>query len=243
MFRDYKPVRSIFVLTLLILFTPLVLPSDKVSLAAVLIPSMIEKDGSGLFMELTNEISRRSEIQFDITFVPARRAIMLFKSGKVDGTFPMSPNEPGIIGYDSIPFYIRRDFAFVDISNTPPKSVRELENKDVLINRQYGYDKTLLANPRITFIYGSDDVSSMNMLSHHRADVFIVEEHSGLEAKRQTGVKNVVYDPSNPIFSKPVYYIFQRNKPGEQLELKISAAINSIIEDGTYLRLFGVPNP
>jgi ABC-type amino acid transport substrate-binding protein len=217
--------------------------ADKVTLAAVYIPLLIEKDKSGLFIDMTYEIGRRADIDFDISVVPARRSVRMFKSREVDGSFPMTPNEPDIYGPRTDAFYIRRNYAFVRKGNRLPVEMKDLEGLSVLVTRQYDYTKELLGNEQITIVRGSNDVANMKMLSRNRADAFIVEARSGLEAMRQADVDNVTYAADHPVSSMDAYYVFQPGKRGNRLATRVSTAIQSMIKDGTYKKIFGVEKP
>ncbi len=235
---------SVLIITSYVLLpAPGAIAKEKVTLAAVYIPLMIEQDGTGLFIDMTYEIGRRAGIDFDISVVPARRSVNMYKRGKVDGSFPMTPNEPGILGTRTDAFYIRRNYAFVRKGNIVPTKMKDLEGLSVIITRQYDYTAELLTNKRIDIVPGVSDVSNMMMLSRKRADAFIVEARSGLEAMRQAGVSNVTYDPDHPVASMDAFYVFQPGKRGNELAARVSKALQDMIKDGTYKRIFGVEKP
>ena len=219
------------------------LATDKVSLASVYIPLMIEKDGTGLFIKLADEIARRAGIVFDYDVLPALRAVSIYKAGKVDAVFPATSRSSDILGSRSAAIYIRRDYAFVREGSPLPRQIQDLEGLSVIINPNYDHNKLLLNNPKITLVKGRNDVSSMKMLARGRGEALVVEARSGMEAMKQAGVGNLVFDPKNPITSVDAFFVFKPGERGKDLAKRVSKAIKEIVEDGTYKSMFGVDRP
>ena len=216
---------------------------DKIVVASVYIPLMIEKDGSGLFIDLAKEIGARTGIDFVFDVLPARRAVLEYEKGNVDALFPATSRSTALKGTRTKAIYVRRDYAFVRNGEIPPKNLKEMEGLSVIINPKYDQNSKLLLNNKIRKVKGANDVANMKMLAAKRGDVLIVEERSGVEAMKQARVKGLKYDASSPITSVDAFFIFQVGNEGKILAERVSAAIGEIVSDGTYLSLFGVKKP
>ena len=77
------------------------------------IPLMIESPTSGIFVEVVQELIRRTGADFEIVVYPAQRTVGAFHAGEIDAFFPALDV---LIEKDKSatePMYVKSDFAFV----------------------------------------------------------------------------------------------------------------------------------
>lgn len=235
-------IRTPLLITCILLFsasTPVISFADSnckiVNVAAAKIPHFIESNNRGVFINLVREGAIRAGLELTISVFPKKRALMMFKTGEVAALIPHSNVGERVAAYKSTPLFIKRDFAFVRGGTPIPDSIDALEGLSVGLTAQYAYPKSLTSNKKI--IFGkkpNSDTDNIKMLSMGRHDVSIIEEHSGLKAISEAGVKNIVYDPRNPISEILVWMLFSKNDCGKNQSEKINAAFSSMKTDGIW---------
>ena len=198
------------------------------------IPLMIESPTSGIFVEVVQELIRRTGADFEIVVYPAQRTVGAFHAGEIDAFFPaldvLIENDKSA----TEPMYVKSDFAFVRKGDPACKSIADLEGKKVGITAGYPYAKELMDNPKVSLVVGPNDVSNLQKLSMGRIDVFVVEEKTGLAALKEAGVDNVEYPADSPISRQNVYVAFQPTEVGADLAAKFSKALLEMQQDGSF---------
>ncbi len=230
-------------LPVLVLFTLLIsnlyqhtYASEKITLATFPIPLMVESESEGIFIELTQEIALRAELDITVQVYPTRRALKTFHDNKVDGIFPALEVTllKNFIRSSSI--YVKEDFGFVTTGHNPPESTLELVNKNVGLTMGYPYTKEL-TSVQAFFALGANDVTNMKKLARGRIDIFVVEEFSGLKALELSEEEGIHYNPDTPLSRQDVFFAFQDTESGESLAVKFSSALKAMKEDGTFEKL------
>ncbi len=213
------------------------LASTRIKVAAIQIPLMIESRTEGLFIDLLDEISNRSEFEFDIKVYPGKRAHKAFQSREVDMLVPFPKGNRVNYGILSAPIYTKRDFVFVRTGQPIPKNLQELSGLRLGITAHYKYDPQLYKSEGILLEDAPSDEVNMRKLMAQRLDGFLVEEHSGLRALKNNQQSNIEYDRNNPIFSYDIVLLLQADEVGMQYVQKINAVLKEIQADGTYHRI------
>lgn len=198
------------------------------------IPLMVEDKDTGVFVELTKEIAKRSGVQIEIVVEPPARTVQTFGQNHVDGFFPaLDVSMPKADFARSNSIYVKRDFSFYQKGKNLP-TIKDLEGKTIGLTRGYPYVKELTDNGKIRFEFANDDVSNMRKLALGRIDAFVVEEKSGLKALDQSGEKNIEYNKDTQLSEQDVYYAFQKTAEGDDLAKKFSKALEDMKKDGTF---------
>ncbi len=148
-----------------------------------------------------------------------------------------------MVGSPTRRIYLREDIAFVPKGSFIPSRIEDLDGMSVILNQQYQYAKGIKGGKNNTIIYANTDVNGMAMLSKGRGEVFIAEKYSGIAVLDKSGAKNITYNLAAPISKIDAVYLFQDNERGKHLAREFTNAINEIIADGTYLKLFGRWSP
>jgi len=206
------------------------------------IPGLINKNLTGEFVEINNEIAKRAKLKLILKIVPAGILRKSFHHHIYDIAFPMlvSSFDKAFSYYRSSAFYQKRDFIFNLKGKPLISSILELEKSNGIIGLTlgYSYNKALLNNAKLSFSYSPGDNENMLMLNLGVINSLIVEEHSGIHAAKQTNVHSIVqYDPTAPLFVEDVFYAFQKKASLIVVRDAINKAINEMKEDGTIEKI------
>ena len=201
------------------------------------IPLLIEDQNQGVFVELFKEVAKRTGESFEFVVYPTQRTRKLFAERELDGMFPgLEQSMEGKYARSTV-FYSKNEVVFVRAGTALITEVAQLEGKKVGLTKGYTYGAGITSNPKITLEYADSDVVNMNKLSKERIDAFVVEEKSGLKALKDTGVTNVVYDPTKPLSAREVFFAFQDTEEGRVLADKFSKALEEMKKDGTFEKI------
>ncbi len=215
--------------------------AEKIKFGSFPIPLMVVDEEKGVFVELTKTISERAGIEIEIIVIPPKRIISYFLKNQVDVLFPaLDVNFP--TGKEPIKseelIYTKTDFIFTKKGNPLITDLMELEGKRVGITLGYPYVRELIDNNLITIEQANSDGINMKKLMKGRINAFVVEEQSGLNSLKNTGLKDEIqYNPNAPISRQDVYYAFQNNEKGKKLSQKISKVLGEMKKDGTFMKI------
>ncbi len=227
-----------FLLCILLTFTGLShAEEENYTIATFPIPLMVEDENTGVFIDLTKEIAKRSQINITIKVLPPKRTAKLFHDNNFHGFFPALDVMVTKEIAKSDPIYIKKDFAFTKNDRPPVNGITDLAGKKVGITLGYPYAKQITNNSTFTIMTAQNDIANMKKLDAGRIDIFVVEEKSGLTAIQQSGKNNISYQSSQPLSSQDVYYAFQADKTGKHLASLFSKALAEIKKDGTFNRI------
>ncbi len=202
---------------------------------------MIEAPDKGVFIEYLKEIDRRSSLDFVISVYPGKRAVSLFEAGTVDVLIPYPLESGPPSNTYTTPIHVKKDFAFVKEGRSPPRSIEELRDLRVGFTRHYHYSPMLLNAPGIRKSFNPSDELNMKMLQAGRMDTFIVEEQSGLRAKKLANAPDITYDPERPIFVSNTVIVTQDSAEGRLLADEISLHLDAMRAEGVLERLMVKP--
>lgn len=205
------------------------------------IPLMVENETEGVFIELTEEIIKRLELDAKIRVSPPQRSINDLVKGRVDVLFP-SLDALFVTGdvYTKSEelIYIKEDYVFTRKGDTMLTTIGDLKGKVVGVTRGYPYAREVVRNESFKLDYSLTDEICVQKLIIGRVEAFIVEEKTGITAFKKQGVEKLMqYNPALPISKQDVYYATGRNGRGKQLALDISSALKAMKEDGTFERI------
>lgn len=217
--------------------TPAALGAVKsVRIATFPIPLMVESDSKGVFVELTKEIAKRSQVQLQIEVAPTAKTLLDFSTNKVDAFFPALEVYTPTSAIRTTAFYTKVDFVFT-LKDKTWTSFKDLEGKKIGLTFRYPYAKELTQNKKIEFEFADDDVTNMKKLADRQIDAFVVEERSGIQAMNLSGKTNIHYFREKPLSKQDVFYAFQDNPQGKVMVDLFNRAIDSMKKDGTFDRL------
>jgi polar amino acid transport system substrate-binding protein len=198
------------------------------------IPLLIEDRNRGVFVELFQEVAKRTGESFEFEVYPAQRTKKMFTDGEIDGIFPALDKSIEGKYVESAPFYSKNEVAFVREGVPYIEDATQLEGKTVGVTKGYTYGAGITSNPKITLDYADSDVVNMRKLSKGRLDAFVVEEKSGLKALKESGVTNVVYNPEKPLSARRTFFAFQDTAEGRALAGKFTQALAEMKKDGSF---------
>lgn len=212
---------------------------QEVIVSAGEIPLFVVNANEGVFVEMAKEAAKRADIPVKVVVVPKKRAVAYFNSQRADALIPHPKGHPTAAGYPSVPVLTKRNYAYVRKGNSLPRQISDLIGKSVGLTAQYYYSKELLETPDIKFTQSAQsDAINLSMLNRGRIDVAIVEEISGNEAIRKSGLTGeLVYDKDNPITALEVVMLFSLSDCGKSLEEAFSRSLRSMESDGTTERI------
>ncbi len=225
----------------IILFTLISLSSfalpKKVVLGTFLIPGYVQSSTKGEFVEIVKKIEKELGIEIEIRVLPAKRAVLSFNNGEIDGYFPSLDyyNEDLEINKTSA-FYYKKDFLFHRIGDSP-----DIDNKKICLTSGYAYSKKILENKTLKFIYAKEQSKCLMMLSRKRVDGFISEGPSGLTALKRLSLRNIKMS-SKLISSMDVYFAIKNGNEGQAIAKEFSKAINKLKEARELERIFSNAN-
>jgi polar amino acid transport system substrate-binding protein len=215
--------------------------AETIRIGTFPIPLMVIDKDNGVFIELTKTIAERAGLQVEITVIPPKRAINDFSEKQMDVLFPaldvnFSPEKMPLKSSELI--YVKKDFVFTPKGSALLATLKDLEGKTVGITLGYPYVRELTENPLIRIESAQSDELSAKMLEAGRTQAFVVEEKSGLKAFENTGLKDKIqYDPSRPLSQQDVYYAFQKDEKGENLDRIFSKTLAEMKQDGTFAKI------
>ena len=215
--------------------------AQKIRVAAIEIPLMIESPETGVFIDYLKEIDRRSSLDFEISVYPGKRAVSLFEVRAVDILIPYPLESGPPSSTYTTPIHVKKDFAFVRKGRVPPGSIEDLKGLRVGFTKHYHYSPLLLNASGIEKSLNPSDVLNMKMLQAGRIDVFIVEEQSGLRAKKLANTTDLTYDPERPIFTSNTVIVTQESAEGRILAEEISLHLDAMRAEGVLDRLMAKP--
>ncbi len=208
-----------------------------IQVAAVQIPLMVESSEKGVFIDLLQDISRRTGLKFDVKVYPGKRAHNLFKNKKADILIPFPKGNRAQVGLLSDPIYTKRDFVFVRKGSTIPRSLAELEGMTLGITSHYRYKPTLYEQEGIKLEPARDDVTNMKKLDTGRIDGFLIEEFTGQSAIEESQASGIVFDPRSPIFTYDAVILIQKGEKAETYQKAINSALSDMKSEGTYMKI------
>lgn len=202
------------------------------------IPLMVESKDKGIFIELTKEIAKRANVTIEIVVEPTKRILNGFNENQLDIIYPAVDVTLPKPAERTTAVYHKIDYTFHK-SDKPYKTMKDLEGKKVGITLGYPYTKELTGNKNLKIETANDDITNFKKLEAGRIDAFVVEEHSGVKALKDSGVKGIAYDKNRPLSKMDVYYAFQKTPEGKDLAVKFSRALDEMKKDGTFARIMG----
>lgn len=220
--------------------------ADKVVFGTFPIPAMVVDSNTGVFIELTREITKRANMDIEFTIAPPKRTFKSFFEEKVDAVFPaLDVNFPtGIrpVKSDEI-IYVKVDYVFTKKGTPFLKTLQDLEGKKIGITFGYPYASELISNNLITLDTAPTDEMNTKKLIKGRLDAFVVEEKSGVKAFRNAGLEpQMQYDPKVPLSKQDVYYAFQNSEKGRKMAKRLSEILKQMKADGTFQKIMSGAN-
>jgi len=207
---------------------------DTISVVSYYIPLLVEDSESGAFVVLLKEAAKRAGIKYELELYPTKRAMRLFEDGKVMAILPALLSTLSHDAALTEQIFIKKIHGFVKSGNPIPRKISELEGKRIGLVRGFSYPRSILVNERIMVDYADTTDSSLKKLEEGRIDVVVVDGYTAVHALDRLGLNGLEYDLSVALHSQPAFIAFQSTPEGEFLAAKMTKALLSMKEDGTY---------
>jgi len=198
------------------------------------IPLLVDDAGNGAFVVFLKEAAARAGIEYKLELYPTKRAMQMFEDGKAMAIIPALLPTLAKDSALTTQIFAKNIHGFVRSGDAVPESVDELKGKRIGLVRGFSYPRTILYNEDIVVDYADTTGSSLKKLLEGRVDVVIVDGKTAIHSMRQLGLVGVEYDLSAILHSQPAFIAFQPTQEGKDLASRLSAAIVSMREDGTY---------
>ncbi len=202
------------------------------------IPLMVESESKGVFIDLINAIGNEANIPISIEVKNPPRALRAFSAGEYHVLMPaldtLFTDMQHVLRSEEL-FYIKRDFVFT-LKNKPViDRIEQLRGLRVGLTSAYPYARELLDDADIDLVFVDTDEQNAMLLKKGRIDAFIVEESSGIQAFRNTGlIGEVHYSRSTSISQQDVYFAIYNDERGAKLERQISQALARLKRSGLF---------
>lgn len=209
--------------------------ADKVySFVSYPIPLLVNDAEHGFFVDVLAEASRRAQLRYELHLYPTRRSMKRFESGLADAIIPALPATLAHPAALSRPIFAKRIHGVV-LKGTPvPKSIEELHGKRVGLVRGFAYPDSIIDNDEIRVDYASTPAKSVQRLLNGWVDVVVADMFTISKAIPELGKEHFAFDLQHVLHAQPAYIAFQNTEEGQWLARRISAALDSMINDGTY---------
>ncbi len=211
--------------------------ADKIVMSSFPIPLMVEDAENGVFIELAKEVAKRAGLDITIKVAPPKRVVGAFVEGKIDCFFPaldvsFPENHPKA---KSENIYVKRDFVFTKKGAPLLKTFSEISGNKIGLTQGYPYDAKVMAGDGFSLDIAPNDELNAKKLVAGRIDGFIVEEKTGIQAFKNSGLsEQFQYDTNSPISEQDVYFAFQSSDAGKKMAANVSEALSSMKADGTF---------
>lgn len=213
--------------------------AETLTLGTFPIPLMVESAERGLFIDMVREIERRTPYQFVVKVFPTKRAANSFATGRVDALLPALDVLLSVPYHRTHAFYFKKDYAFTRVGYPIPHQPIDLKALTVGFTQGYPYaPEVVAAANRISM--AASDVANMRKLALGRVDTVIAERDSGLQALRDSGVKQIIYDEQSALSQLSVFIAMQASAQGCAQAQIISAAIDDMRLDGSLAEIFNL---
>lgn len=207
--------RFLFIITFC--FLPvLALAKEKITCVTHPIPLMVEDESKGVFIEMVRKFFAKSEAELEIIVLPRNRSLDYFRNKRALILFPgVGPEDLGEHFLKTVTFYNKRDYLFFRKGENLA-TLKSLHGKVVGTTLGYPYSKEAVSAEGVHYESASSDEINFKKLEMKRIDAFLVEEVTGLQALKNIGAKNIIYDKDKPISSLPVYFAVQDSAEGKK---------------------------
>ncbi|MCK6261695.1 transporter substrate-binding domain-containing protein [Vibrio sp. ZSDE26] len=228
-----------FLISFIFLLVPATTSAEPYTVGSYYIPGLVMEDGSGLFLELHEEILLRAELDVETKIHSTKRIQKLFKNDALLAYFPeLWENVPKkreeVIVTD--PIWLKR-IVLYSLEDTMNMTVSELEYMSVGAVEGYSYGEEIVGNEAIKIEYADNDDINVDKLLKGRIDIIVGDDTSTLNAIKDHPKGHLIkYDVNYPISVLDVFYVCQNTSRGMALCGEISSAIQSVMQDG-ILRL------
>ncbi|RCK29399.1 hypothetical protein TH1_05510 [Thalassospira lucentensis MCCC 1A00383 = DSM 14000] len=215
--------------------------SAPVRIVLPYIPLMAEGPTEGFFIEMYQEIAKRTDKDIVIDVAPPRRAVQAFVSGVYDalGAFPSLTALP--VSLASVPFYLRENLIFYKSGHFPADSLQHPDNlagHNVGLSA-YPYPPAITNLAGVNFERAPNDQSLLRMLANGRLDAAILEKFSGFHLRDQLGLSDVIDIADVSVTTENIFPLFQANRKGIENQKAFNLALYDMLCDGTLATLFG----
>ncbi|MGF1694364.1 transporter substrate-binding domain-containing protein [Vibrio lamellibrachiae] len=228
-----------YLILFIILFVPITSQAEPYTVGSYYIPGLVMEDGSGLFLDLHEEIVLRAELEVETKIHSTKRIQKLFKNDVLLAYFPelwenVPKNREDVIVSD--PIWLKR-IVLYSLEDTMNMAVSDLEYMSVGAVEGYSYGEEIVGNEAIKIEYADNDDINVDKLLKGRIDVIIGDDTSTMNAiKAHPRGHLIKYNVNHPISVLDVFYVCQNTSRGLALCSGISSAIQSVMQDA-ILRL------
>lgn len=215
--------------------------ADKIDLYFLTLPGLLEPDGfSGPIGEVLTEASSRAGVEFVRHFVPMNRLIRQLKAGipaagvpQLGAMVPERFNEKMRI---SPPIVFRHDYAFVRAGTPIPRTTEEMRKMVIVVSPTTVLPPPVAKLEGLSILETHSDVSAISLLSRGRADLWISDGTTSLDAIGKSETTNVTFDAGRPFFTWPAHIVYSA-EVDQRIVDRIDKAIMGMADDGVLASL------
>ena len=161
------------------------------------------------------------------------------QSGEVDGSVALWKTEEReqFLVYSKP--YLQNQLILVGLKGKKVdfKKSEELAGSRLGLVKSYAYNKDLLDQKDITFIYSQSDQENLELLFDEKIDYLLVDQLliQYLMKYQLNDVEELLSIANRPLEVKPLYFVLHKDVANaEEIMIAFNAEINKMIKDGTY---------
>ena len=212
-------------------------------------PTMYKQGGEikGCAVCIVKEALQRMGCKIHITMVPYKRGLFMIRAGKADAMFTVykTPEREKFAYYPALPVMYRvvSFYALKDSTITFGGDLHRMTHYSIGTVRGYSYGKRLDSLIRQGAFEKIDPATdprlTLKKLLHKRFDLMPHTEVDMLYLQKEMECEGKIKKLSPAVEKVSTYLIFSKKKQAlAQLKHKFSEAINEMMHDGTYERLY-----
>lgn len=213
--------------------------------STVYAPFVFQDNGDikGIDIDVIKEIGRRLEIEINFVLKPWKRLEKEVEEGSVSCVAAYFRTEERIkyMDFTTVPLHITSYTLFTRRDNKRAFStLKDLKGWKIGVNR--GFKTTAefedaVSNGWIIKHEVNNEEQSLKMIQLNRLDAILTNYHVGLYNIKKINASKII--PLHPsIVDTPAYFVFSKKKNLAYLIPKFDEALLSIIQDGTYNKIF-----
>ena len=193
------------------------------------------KDGTGLYFEIVNEIYRSTSIKLDIIFVPWARATKLVDDKQRDVLFGSYNNLPGYL-YPDYPLNTELSAVIFHKDTIPNwKGVKDLEGKKIAWVRGYDYQNYI--ESKLAWSEVKSTKQGLDMLLKGRVDVYMDSLETLQKTIKSRNLDITKYEIKIGL-EKNTYARFSNTKKSKQLIEIYNRNVKKMLKSGKSKEMY-----
>jgi len=206
----------------------------------------------GIFKELMEEIFKRLNVPLHCELYPWKRTQVFVKSGLADGMVTVATKKRLETMVHTDPLVSSGEKIFARKDNPKIEQIKQIKTieqmRDFRVVEVIGAGWSEEKFKDLPHVYWAPKLSSaLYMLANGRADIYVMNEFSGIEIVRtmlqtpspfQENFKKIIVCP-NTLEKIDYTLLINKNSPWANLVPKINQILEQMKQDGTYEKIMG----